>query len=105
MDSLRHNFVVPDDSVALRGGIVDWEPLEEGNQWTLEDAHFTEDVSVSGTITGIGPQFDGEITVDGPRRNDTTTMQFSGLFLVDGEDITITTTIDGTPATFTVPGH
>ena len=105
MDSVRHNFFVPGDSVALRGGIVDWEPPEEGNQWTLEDAHFTEDVGVSGTITGIGPQFDGEITVDGPGRHDTTTMQFSGLFLVAGEDITITTTIDGMPATFAVPGY
>ena len=106
MDSLRHNFTVPDDSVALRGGIVDWERIDdESAQWTLEDARFTKDLRVSGTITGVGPLFDGDITVDGPRRHDTTTMHFNGEFFVAGADITITTTSRGKTATFTVPGY
>ena len=29
MDSVQHNFFVPGDSVALRGGTVDFEPIDE----------------------------------------------------------------------------
>ena len=29
MDGLKHNFVSPDDSAGLRGGVVDWDPIEE----------------------------------------------------------------------------
>ena len=106
MDSLRHNFVVPNDSVGLRGGIVDWEPVDDVSaQWTLEDARFTKDLTVNGTIIGTFPLFDGDITVDGPRRHDTTTMHFSGEFFVPGADITMTTTIRGKTATFTLPAY
>jgi hypothetical protein len=105
MDSLRHNFTVPDDSVALRGGTVDWEPLDDGAEWTLEDARFTKDLSVNGTITATGPVFDGEITLEGPRRHDSTTMNFNGEFFVPGAEITMTTTVRGKTATFTLPAY
>ena len=106
MDSLRHNFVVPNDSVGLRGGIVDWEPVDdESAHWTLEDARFTKDLTVNGTIVGTFPLFDGEIIVDGPRRHDTTKMHFSGELFVPGADITMTTTFRGKTATFTLPAY
>ena len=54
MDSVQHNFFIPGDGVALRGGTVDFEEIEGGAQWTLGDARFTEDVGVDGTWTVAG---------------------------------------------------
>ncbi len=105
MDSVQHNFVVPGDSVALRGGTVDFEPLDGGAEWTLGAARFTKDVSVSGTWTDPGTRsFDGEFSVSGPGGT-TTAMRISGPFLVDGEDITVTFDVGGAPATFIVPAY
>ena len=105
MDSVRHNFVVPNDSVALRGGIVDWEPLDNGAQWTLIDAHFTKDLAVSGTFTVTDDRpWDGEFQLNGPdgRR---TTMHLTGDWFVDGANMTITLDTHGKTATFTVPAY
>ncbi len=104
MDSVQHNFFVPGDSVALRGGGVDFEPLDEGPQWTLDQAHFTRDVAVSGAVTGFDNVLDGDITVDGPGRR-TTAMHLSGPFLQTGADLTVTFDVDGRPASFTVPSY
>jgi pimeloyl-ACP methyl ester carboxylesterase len=104
MDSIQHNFFVPGDSVALRGGTVDFEPIENGAQWTLGRAHFTRDVAVSGVVTGVDPNFDGAITVDGPGPR-TTTMNVDGPFRRTGADLTVTFQVDGQPATFTVPSY
>jgi pimeloyl-ACP methyl ester carboxylesterase len=104
MDSVQHNFGVPDDSVALRGGTVDWEPTEDGATWTLGAARFTEDVAVSGPLTGVGPDFSGDFTVEGPGDR-TTTMRIAGPFLTDGADMTISFEIGGRTATFTVPAY
>ena len=54
MDSVQHNFFVPGDGVALRGGVVDFEPIEDGASWALDDAMFTEDVRVDGVVTETG---------------------------------------------------
>lgn len=107
MDSVQHNFYITGDSVALRGGMVDYEPIDNGAQWTLGDAHFTEDVAVSGPITVIedgSDVFDGEFTVTGPGSR-TTTVHLNGRFLIDGADMTITFDVGGRPATFTVPAY
>ena len=90
MDSVQHNFFVPGDSVALRGGTVDFEQLEEGVSWTLGGARFTEDVTLDGTWFQIGEGWDGEFTVTGPGGT-ATTMHVGGPFLTDGEHMTITT--------------
>jgi hypothetical protein len=103
MDSLQHNFFVPGDSVGLRGGIVDYEPTDDGPQWTLVDARFTEDVTVNGVLRAIGDDFDGAFTMTGPDGT-TTTGHFSGAFRVSGADMTITHDTGGATATFTVPG-
>jgi pimeloyl-ACP methyl ester carboxylesterase len=102
MDSIQHNFFVPGDSVALRGGTVDFEPIENGAQWTLGQARFTRDVTVSGVVTGADPNLDGAITVDGPGPG-STEMHLSGPFLVTGADLTVTVDVNGHAATFSVP--
>ena len=105
MDSVQHNFFIPGDSVALRGGTVDFEPLEGGAEWTLGDARFTKDVTVNGTWTDPGTRtFDGEFTVTGPGAT-TTAMHVGGPFLADGKDITVTFDVGGAPATFTAPAY
>jgi pimeloyl-ACP methyl ester carboxylesterase len=105
MDSVQHNFFVPGDSVALRGGTVDFEPLEGGAQWTLGDARFTKDVTVNGTWTDPGTRtFDGDFTVTGPGAT-TTAMHIGGRFLFEGESITVTFDVGGAPASFTVPAY
>ena len=40
MDSVQHNFFVPGDSVGLRGGVVDYEFVDDTDTWTLEQARF-----------------------------------------------------------------
>lgn len=104
MDSIQHNFFVPGDSVALRGGVVDFEGFEDHLEWRLGEARFTEDVTVNGTVTWfIGPpggNYGGEFEVTGPA-GQTTVMQIGGPFLTDGEQMTIS--FDG--ATFTVPAY
>jgi hypothetical protein len=104
MDSIEHNFFVPGDSVALRGGTVDFEFVDPVPQWTLGQAHFTKDVTVDGTITFVDGVLDGEFTLTGPGKR-TTTAHINGRFLTTGADMTITFDIDGHPATFTVPGY
>lgn len=104
MDSVQHNFFLPGDSVALRGGTVDFEEIEGGAQWTLGDARFTKDLTVNGTWTELERNFDGEFTVNGPGPK-TTAMRIGGPFLADGEDITIAFDVGGLPATFTVPAY
>jgi predicted enzyme related to lactoylglutathione lyase len=105
MDSVQHNFLVPDShSVGLRGGTVDFEEIEGGAQWMLDLARFTRDVAVSGAATDVDRLFDGEFTVNGPG-GEARTMQIGGDFLTDGADITITFDVAGRPATFTVPAY
>jgi hypothetical protein len=105
MDSVQHNFFIPGDSVALRGGTVDFEPIDDtGAQWTLGAARFTNDVTVDGTWTDPGTRlFDGEFSVSGA--GGTREMRISGPFLADGEDITVIFDVGGAPATFTVPAY
>jgi hypothetical protein len=100
MDSVQHNFFVPGDSVALRGGTVDFEQLEDGVSWTLGDARFTEDVTLNGTWFQIGEGWEGEFEVTGPD-GATSTMHVGGPFLTEGEQMTITTD----SGTFTVPAY
>ena len=104
MDSVQHNFSVPGDSVALRGGTVAFEQLEEGVRWALGDARFTEDVTVSGTFATIGFDWGGEFAVTGPSGR-TRTMRIDGQFLTDGADMTIAFDVAGQPATFAVPAY
>lgn len=104
MDSVQHNFYVSGDSVALRGGVVDYEFVGDANTWTLEQAHFTEDVALSGTVDQLESVYDGEFTVTGPGHR-TTTMRISGEFLRYGADMTITLDVRGQVATFAVPAY
>jgi hypothetical protein len=105
MDSVQHNFIVSGDSVALRGGTVSFEnPADGVVEWTLDAAHFTDDVAVSGTFSAVGPDYSGDFAVTGPG-GWTRTVSISGPFLTDGEDMTITFAVDGRPATFTVPAY
>jgi pimeloyl-ACP methyl ester carboxylesterase len=105
MDGVQHNFFVGGDSVGLRGGTVQFEPLDNAGRWTLDGARFTNDVTVDGVVTGTFPIIDADVTVHGPQAHADTTMHLNGAFLVDGEDLTITTTVDGETATFTVPAY
>ena len=104
MDSVHHNFFVPGDSVALRGGTVDFEPVDGGAQWTLHDARFTRDVTVNGTITGVDNILDGDITVtrDG---HPAITGHLNGAFRITGADMTLTLDTGGRGATFTIPAY
>jgi hypothetical protein len=104
MDSVQHNFFVPGDSVGLRGGTVHFEFVDPVPQWTLDQARFTNDVAVDGTITSIDRVFDGDLTVTGPGKR-TTTAHINGRFLTTGADMTVTFDIDGHQATFTVPAY
>ncbi len=101
MDSVQHNFFVPGDGVALRGGVVDFEPIEDGASWTLDDAMFTEDVRVDGVVTETGT-WEASLTVSGPGRT-VAEMHFVGDFLVDGAEWTVTVDSGRRSATFTVP--
>ena len=103
LDSVTHNFFVPGDSVGLRGGVVDYEFLEEGeiNEWTLRGARFTKNLAVDGPVLN---QFDGllsgELVAHAPGGRDLP-------FVFDGalEDlITLTVDLGNGQATFTVPG-
>jgi hypothetical protein len=106
MDTVQHNFFISGDSVPLRGGTLAFafDPIENADRWRLGDAHFTEDVAVSGTFSAIGRDFDGEFSVTGPGAR-TQTMRIAGPFLTDRADMTITSDIGGQPATFTVPAY
>ena len=105
MDSVQHNFFIPGDSVGLRGGTVDFEQSEAGDvSWTLGDARFTQDVTVDGTWTPTGDDWDGEFAVTGPGGK-TTTMRITGQFLIDGADLTVSLDVDGHLATFAVPAY
>jgi pimeloyl-ACP methyl ester carboxylesterase len=105
MDSVQHNFIVSEDSVALRGGKVHFDnPADGVVDWTLDAAHFTDDVAVSGTFSAIGPDYSGDLAVTGPSGR-ARTIRISGPFLTDGEDMTITFAVDGRPATFIVPAY
>ena len=103
MDSLQHNFFVPGDSVALRGGTVDFELIDDVAQWTLGAARFTTDVAVTGTVTWTDV-LDGELSIHGPGRR-MTTAHITGPFITPGQDVTITLDVAGQPATFTIPGY
>jgi hypothetical protein len=94
----------PGDSVALRGGTADFEEIEDGFEWTLGQARFTDDVAVNGTFTQMRSDYEGEFTTTGPG-GQTTTMRISWPFLTDGADMTITFDVAGRPATFTVPAY
>lgn len=105
MDSVQHNFFVPGDSVALRGGAVDYEFVNDTNTWRLVDAHFTEDVAVSGVVVeDARPGMAGEFTVTGPDGHPRAA-RISGRFLSYGAVMTITLDVRGRPATFTVPAY
>jgi hypothetical protein len=102
MDSTQHNFFIDGDSVALRGGLVDFERFDDHLEWRLVDARFTEDVTVNGTNSSDfgSPDFGGEFEVSGPD-GQTTVMRISGPFLTDGEQMTISSG----GATFAVPAY
>lgn len=104
MDSVQHNFYVAGDSVALRGGVVDYEYVGDANTWTLEQAHFTEDVALSGTARQLESGYDGEFTVTGPGHR-ATTMRINGEFFRYGADMTITVDVGGQAVTFAVPAY
>jgi pimeloyl-ACP methyl ester carboxylesterase len=108
MDAVQHNFFISGDSVALRGGTVAFafDPAASVASWTLADARFTEDVTVSGSLSGtaLGQDFDGTFSVVGPGAR-TQTMRITGPFLTDGADMRITLDVAGRPATFTVAAY
>jgi pimeloyl-ACP methyl ester carboxylesterase len=106
MDSVQHNFFVPGDSVALRGGIVDFEPLENGAQWTLRKARFSRDVIVNGVVADHGDGvFHGTFRVRGPGRHRVTRVHFNGPFLSYGDSITLRADFGRGVAAFKVPAY
>jgi hypothetical protein len=92
----------------LRGGTVAFafDPAASVASWTPADARFSEDVAVSGSLSGtaLGQDFDGTFSVVGPGPR-TQTMRITGPFLTDGADMTITLDVAGRPATFTVAAY
>jgi pimeloyl-ACP methyl ester carboxylesterase len=105
IDSLRHNFLSPDDSVGLRGGVVDWEVVDDVNEWSLEKVRFSPDVRVDGLIQDLQSDgvFTSEIDVRGPGTR--VAASLDGAFLTYGEDATLTVDFGKGAATFTIPAY
>ena len=99
LDSVHHNFFVPGDSVALRGGVVDFEPTDEGAQWTLRGVRFTRDLLVRGVVS-VGPRT-WRADVRAHRAGTTTRVRFRGHLNEAGADMVV----HARGRTFTVPAH
>jgi pimeloyl-ACP methyl ester carboxylesterase len=98
-DSVFHNFFVPGDSVALRGGVVDFEPTDFGAQWTLRKARFTRDLVIRGVVADGPGKWRAHLraSLDGDR----TRVRFSGHLLESGAVVTV----HARGRTFTVPAY
>jgi pimeloyl-ACP methyl ester carboxylesterase len=109
MDGLKHNFIVPGDSAGLRGGVVDWDPIEEPDfflaRWFFEDVRFTADLGVSGEITGLSNTLEGELVAEGPGDRRTRVRFSIPGFESPGAEMTLVFGIGANARTFTVPAH
>jgi hypothetical protein len=89
---------------SLRGGTVTFDREAEFPTLHFDDARFTKDVRIDGTVVWTDV-LEGELTVRGPGRHRMRTVHLNGPFIATGEHVTITFDVNGQPASFAVPGY